>query len=96
MTAGLRFPRSLCGCTWPCPPSSPYTGGEACGQRGGCREEGPGRELVLKTGQREGQGLPLCPPRWPPARPPAPKAAVAGAGVCNLQPCLNPAHNPHP
>ncbi|KAI5281150.1 Dedicator Of Cytokinesis Protein 4 [Manis pentadactyla] len=57
---------------------------------------GPDREPVLKTGQREGQGLPLCPPRWPPARPPAPKAAVAGAGVCNLQPCLAPAHNPHP
>lgn len=57
---------------------------------------GPSREPVLKTGQREGQGLPLCPPRWPPARPPAPKAAVAGAGVCDLQPCLAPAHNPHP
>lgn len=50
---------------------------------------------MAKTGQREGQGLPLCPPRWPPAYlPPGPRWLESGSAV--LGPVLLQPRHPHP
>lgn len=53
----------------PLPLQAACTGAAGQPERGLWRG-GAGRRAAGEKGQREGQGLPLCPPRWPPACPP--------------------------
>ncbi|XP_045877781.1 basic proline-rich protein-like [Meles meles] len=67
------------------------------GQQRRRREGGPGRELVMKTGQREGQALPRWPPACPPPWPLWLELGSAAAGPVSLQPRkLCPRHGGHP